>query len=212
MHRLKLNGKILLVYLLGNLILAFGVCLNTKTSLGVSPVTSVPFNLSQILPIPFSFINFAYLCFLILVQFALLRKASSLTQFSQILASFLLSFFIQIFDPILLVPDHLVWRVLALCLGIVATGIGVSLSVGMRVIPISGDALADVIGRITGRGFGFGKNVLDAVSITVSILLGLIFKGSLLGIGPGTVLAMICTGRVVALVHPMTERLYQKWS
>lgn len=92
MHRLKLNGKIHMVYLLGNLILAFGVCLNTKTSLGVAPVTSVAFNLYQILPLPFSIINFAYLCFLILVQFALLRKASSLTQFSQILASFFAEF------------------------------------------------------------------------------------------------------------------------
>lgn len=43
-------------YLLGLLILALGIMLNTKANLGVSPIISVPYSISHI--IGFNFANF----------------------------------------------------------------------------------------------------------------------------------------------------------
>lgn len=210
MYRSKINGKTLLVYLLGNVVLAFGVCLNTKTALGVSPVTSVAFNISQITAVPFGVINFFYLCVLIGIQYLLLKGAFQRFQLTQILASFLSSFFLQLFDDLIVLPQALPIRLLALVIGVALTGFGASLTVGMRLIPNPADALAETVGRVLHRPFGFGKNVLDSIAITVSIVLGLFFKGSFLGIGIGTVVAMALTGRVIALCHPWTERLYQR--
>ncbi|MFC3928110.1 YczE/YyaS/YitT family protein [Streptococcus caprae] len=208
MLQTKINGKTLLVYLLGNLVLAFGVCLNTKTSLGVAPVTSVPYVISQILNLPLSVVNFVFLSLLIGVQFLLLGKAFRLLQMTQVFASFLGSAFIQLFDQILVVPDNWTWRILAMLLGITATGIGASVTVGMRVIPNPADALAETIGLVCKRNFGFGKNILDACAISLSLSLGLLARGHIIGIGLGTAVAMVLTGRVIALCHPYTEKLY----
>lgn len=210
MYKARINSKTVLVYLLGTIVLSFGVCLNTKTNLGVSPVTSLAFNIAQITEIPFGVVNFFYLCLLILIQYLLLRGEFERIQFTQIFASFLSSFFLQLFDTMIVLPQHLSVRFLGLIVGIALTGFGASITVGMRVIPNPADALAETVGRVLKRPFGFGKNVLDSIAITLSVSLGLIFKGSLLGIGIGTLVAMIMTGRVIALCHPWTERLYNR--
>lgn len=210
MFKRKLNWQVLLVYLIGNIVLAFGVCLNTKTFLGVSPVSSVVYNLSVITGYSFGVVNFFYLCFLIFLQFLLLRKDFQLLQLGQVFASFIGSFFLEIFDQILVVPESLIWRVLALFVGIITTGLGASLVVGMQLVPNPADALAATIGQVLKKNFGFGKNILDLCSISIALVLGLYFEGSLLGIGLGTVVAVFMTGRVIALCHPYTERIYKK--
>ena len=47
------------------------------------------------------------------------------------------------------------------------------------------------------------------VSPVISLVLGWVFTRSLLGIGIDTVLAVIFTGRVMALVQKTTERIYR---
>lgn len=207
---LKINSKIIMAYLIGNLILALGICLNTESALGVSPVSSVVFNVSQISGLSFALVNFIYLTALIFVQYLLLPKEFKGFDLLQILASMLSSFFIQIFDNMLSVPQDLLGRIIFLFMGIILTGIGASLTVGMNVIPNPADALAHVVGRKLKRSFGVGKNVMDLGMIGLAIIIGLLLKGSLLGVGIGTVLSMILTGRVIALIHPWTEKTYEQ--
>lgn len=212
MQKPRINGTVLLVYLLGHIILACGVCLNTKTFLGVSPVISVAYNASQILGVPIGPSTFVYSMLLIVIQYALLGKRFDRFQFLQIFAAFLGSFFLQIFDSFLSLPGHLFWRFLSLLIGLILTGIGASLTVGMKILPHPADALAHTIGLVCHRSFGFGKNLLDTVCILTAASLGLLFKQSLLGIGFGTLVAVFMTGRVIAVCHPWTEQLYQKIS
>ncbi|MGT2785863.1 YczE/YyaS/YitT family protein [Streptococcus merionis] len=210
MLKQKINAKTATAYLIGTIILSLGLCLSAKSNLGVSPVTSTIFALAAVTGQSFAVTNFFYLCFLILVQFALLRTEFRHTQWTQILASFLGSFFIDIFDNHLPIPETLTLRAIFLATGIVLVGIGASITVGMQVIPNPADALANVIGKISGKGFGIGKNLLDVISILLASILGLLFQGQLVGVGIGTFLGMIFTGRIIALCHPWTEKLHQK--
>ncbi|MDQ0222748.1 YczE/YyaS/YitT family protein [Streptococcus moroccensis] len=198
------------VYLLGTVVLALGICLNAKSNLGVSPVTSVIFAIAAVTGTSFALTNFLYLCFLMVVQFLLIGKEFRPRDFSQILASFLGSVFIDLFDTHLLTPESLSLRIAYLACGICLVGVGASVTVGMNVVPNPADALAHVIGRVTGKGFGIGKNMLDMISITVASLIGLIFAGRLVGVGVGTILGMVFTGRIISLSHPTTEKLYQR--
>ena len=52
-------------YLLGLLILALGIMLNTKANLGVSPIISVPYSISHI--IGFNFANMTMIVYFIFV-------------------------------------------------------------------------------------------------------------------------------------------------
>lgn len=105
MRKIRLNWKTLVVYLLGHIVLAFGVCLNTKTMLGVSPVVSVAYNISLIWRVPIGQSTFVYYLILIGIQFLLLWRRFDRFQVFQVLAGFLGSFFLQIFDGLVSVPN-----------------------------------------------------------------------------------------------------------
>ena len=95
-----------------------------------------------------------------------------------------------------------------LILAIVITGVGASLTVGMKIVPNPADGLASVIGEKCHKGFGFGKNFFDGISIVISLIIGFVFTSDILGIGLGTVISMIFTGRVIALLETSISKLY----
>ena len=63
------------------------------------------------------------------------------------------------------------------------------------------DGAARAIALRTGRSLGFSKNLLDLVSILLALALGFLFRGQILGVGIGTVVTMLLTGRAVALLQ-----------
>jgi uncharacterized membrane protein YczE len=200
----ELNYKRIGIYLLGLLILGCGIDFNTKTQLGVSPIISVAYNIAYLTHIPIGVMTFIYYVLLVIIQWILLGKKFDYFQFLQIPASLVTSFFIQLFDGVILVASRLMMLILA----IVITGIGASLTVGMKIVPNPADGLASVVGEKCHKGFGFGKNFFDGISIVISLIIGFVFTGGILGIGLGTVISMIFTGRVIALLETSISRLY----
>jgi len=155
--------------------------------------------------------TFIYYCLMVLAQFLILRKAFPKHQWLQMIMSFVNSASIQIFDDMIPVIEGTAARIIILIIAVIITAVGVSMIVGMRFVPNAADGFADVLGRVVlKKDMGFGKNVLDICSICVSVTLGLITTGSLLGIGLGTVVAAILTGRVVAITIKPVNRLYEK--
>ena len=86
------------------------------------------------------------------------------------------------------------------------TAIGIALTVGMKLIPNPADGFAKTLGDVLGKGVGFGKNIADVISVTITAAISLIASGRLVGIGLGTILAMIFVGRVVALFNRLFEQ------
>lgn len=141
------------LYLVGIIVLALGITLNTKTNLGVSPIISIPYAVAQIFGYETGTAVFvAYLIFIVL-QIVLLKGKFPPFQLLQVAASYLTSAFITIFDRVLPVPEQMGSRLLVLALAI-----------------------------------------------------GMIGAGRPVGIGIGTVVAMVCTGRVIALFNHLERR------
>ncbi|MGV3322328.1 YczE/YyaS/YitT family protein [Streptococcus hyovaginalis] len=201
----------IIIYMIGIVIVSLGITFNTKTALGVSPVISLAFNAAKIFHVSIGLATFLYYVFLIAIQFLLLRKNFQRVQLLQVFASFLTSFFIQGFDYLLPVPQSLLTRLIWLVIGIVLTGLGASITVNMKLIPNPADALADTIGFVLNKSFGFGKNVLDFTCTFLALALSFCFGQGMLGVGIGTIIAMIFTGRVVALCNPFSEKLYNRY-
>lgn len=205
------NPLQLLFYFLGIIILAAGITLNTKSGLGVSPVISVAYVISVKTKIPLGSMSFYYYCFLILVQFILLRKDFKLFQLLQIGCSLFTSLFIGIFDNLFSnATDSLAIQFLVLFIAIFLTSTGVSLTVGMQVIPNPADGLADAIAKTTKKDLGFGKNLLDFTSILITLTLSFLLLGHIEGIGIGTLFTMILTGRFIAMERNFTKKLTEK--
>lgn len=202
----KLNNKAAVwrsaLYLFGLVVLALGIVLNTKTNLGVSPIISVPFSIASVLTADLGNVIFLFYAFCIFLEWALDRKGFAVPDLLQIIMSLVTSRFINLFDALLpACPDSYPVRFLVLAAAIILTGIGAALTVMMKIVPNPADALAGVIGRKTGKNLGFGKNLFDLTALAVSITIGLVFSGGLIGIGVGTVLSVIFTGRAIAAVN-----------
>ena len=204
----ELNYKRIGIYLLGPSLKSSCCALKSRSRLGVSPIISVAYNIANLTHIPIGVMTFIYYVLLVIIQWILLGKKFDYFQFFQIPASLVTSFFIQLFDGFIPVASSYPTRIMMLILAIIITGIGASLTVGMKIVPNPADGLASVIGETCHEGFGFGKNLFDGISIVISLIIGFVFTGGILGIGLGTVISMIFTGRVIALLETSISRLY----
>lgn len=92
-------------------------------------------------------------------------------------------------------------RLLVLFVAIALTGIGAAMSLDVRVIPNPGDGIVQAIADTVHKEVGLCKNCFDISCIVVTCAISLIFARQLIGIGIGTVLAMIGVGRFVALFN-----------
>lgn len=208
--RRKLINR-LLSYGLGIVILALGITLNTKTGLGVSALVSIAYTVANAWNL-----NFALMTFLLYTCFALIEvglKWGFLPQLRKVLWKDLLqipfslafSLLLNVFGGIIPVAEHVGAQIVMLVLAIVCTGIGATMIVDMHLIPNPADGLAQTLGMVTKKGMGLGKNLLDCSCVGISAVIGLVARGRLIGIGIGTIAAMIGVGRVVALFNRCFE-------
>lgn len=192
------------VYLLGLLFLAFGIALSIKTALGISPISSVAFSISEIWHINLGVMNFAVYAVFVAAQFALRGKDSRLLDLLQLAVSFIFSWALDKLVTLMPyhAPDHSFWlNFVLLLVAMVFIGVGVSASVQMKLIPNPGDGIVQAVAEKMNWEQGFAKNVFDIGCVCVTTALGLIFAGKLVGVGVGTVAAMLGVGRVVALTN-----------
>ncbi len=195
------------MYVVGLVILACGLTLNKKTNLGISPILSVANALAELTGISFSVMTFIYYCFLILLQFLIDREGFEQIQWLQLAVSFLTSAFIELYDRVLPAATVLWVQIPMLLLAILLTGVGVILTVGSHFVPNPADGAVNSISRRSGLSLGLSKNALDVASILAALALGLIFRGQIIGIGLGTLIAMLLTGRVISLLQKPLLRL-----
>jgi len=206
----RVKWERLATYVAGVMILAAGITLNTKSLLGVSPITTLPFIASELTNLSLGIASFISYCIMLALQALLLGKQFKPVQLLQVVASVLTSYFIEVFNGLVPVAEGLLWQGAFLIAAIILIAIGASLMIAMRLIPNPADALADVIGLVTKKGFGYGKNLLDAIHIIIALTIGFLAGQPLLGIGVGTIISMVLTGRAIALCHPYSEALFKR--
>lgn len=216
----------LLVYLLGTVLLAAGLVLNTKTSLGVSAIISIPYSVSQIWTLDFSNVTLAAYCVFVLVQMLLHAikqrpgwKKLLLLDVLQIPLSVVFTRFMNAFTAV--IPDFATqfsggflggfWgRFIFLLLAVILTGTGAAFTLYMRLIPNPGDGIVQAIADFTGIKMGDMKNIFDLCCIVFSACLSLIFAHKIIGIGIGTLAAMLGTGRVIALCNLIFGKVFER--
>ncbi len=193
-----------IIYLAGMAILSLGITLNSKTGLGVSPIISVAFCVSTIYGLNFGDMTFVLYALLVLAQLFLRDRSERLDTLLQLVVSLIVSRLLNLFDVIIPydpAQHGLVPNLVVLAIAIFLTGAGVALTVNMRLTLNPGDGIVQAIAQKVGWTQGFAKNVFDIGCVCTTILLGLLLSGKVVGIGLGTVLAMIGVGRSVSLVN-----------
>lgn len=205
-----------LFYIFGLVLLALGIILNTKTELGVSPISSVSYSIAVIFDFTFADVTLIQYLLCVLAEIILhLHKDKSnkrmiVIDIMQIPLSIIFTRFLNVFDMIIpslgrQFPD--IWvgtiggRLFFLAVSIILTGLGVAMSLNARLIPNPGDGIVQAISDISGINLGLTKNSFDIFNVTIAIIIGIIFGRYFLGIGIGTVFAVVGVGRVVAVFN-----------
>ena len=199
-------------YVLGMVVLAAGITLNTKTGLGVSPIIAVAYCVSQIFELNFGDMTFVLYGIFVVVQLFLRERRERLATLLQFPLSLVFSRLLNLCSAC--IPYQAAAHSLPENLAVLAdcpypfkclAGVGVALTVNMRLVPNPGDGIVQAVAQRMGRDQGFAKNVFDLGCVAATVCLGLLLTGRIVGIGLGTLLAMVGVGRVIALVNHWTK-------
>lgn len=194
-------------YLLGMVLLALGLTLNTKTGLGASAIVSVPFTVSQATGWNFGNLTLVVYCLFVVAQFILKGKNRQWIDLLQIPLSIVFTRFMNLFAG--LVPyknGNLPADIALLIVAILFTGVGAAMTVAMHLVPNPGDGIVGTIAQLTGKELGFCKNCFDLGCVSLSLIIGFCFGNPLLGVGLGTLLSMIGVGRAMAAFNYLCKR------
>ena len=194
-------------YCLGVVFLSIGITINTRTGLGLSCVTSVPYSVSEAFSIPFSSAIFWYYILCVVLQVAVKGRKSTWKEFAQFPMSYVFSA-VQawIASRMEFSFSSLLSSALALPFAVLFTGFGIALMVNMDFIPNPADGVPVVVSRVIKKSVGLSKNITDSCCVLTALTVDLCFNGGIVSLGVGTVAAMIFNGRAVALF----DRLFQK--
>ena len=200
-----------IIYIIGMLILAMGLTLNTKAGLGVSPIISLSYAVSELWHFNFGDMTFILYSLFVVGELILHRGRRLVSDLCQLPLSLIFSRVLNLYAA--LIPyeaeQEPFWmNFLLLMLAIICTGIGAAVTVNMKLVPNPGDGIVAAVGEAIGREQGVAKNIFDVCCVASTCVLGLAAAGRIVGVGVGTVAAMIFVGRVISLVnHISRERM-----
>ncbi len=200
-------------YLLGAVILAFGITLNTKTGLGVSPIVSVPYTVSQLWGLDFGNLTFIFYSLLVVIQFAVRGRDVHWLDLLQILLSLVFTRVLNLFGDVLPMMDgSIAERMIALLGAIAGTGVGAAMMLNSRFIANPGDGIVQAISDVSGKSKSLVKNLIDLTCAAIAVALGLIFGKKLIGVGLGTVITVLGVGRAMWLYDKLFKAKTDKLS
>lgn len=191
-----------LLYLLGVAILSFGIVLNTKTNLGVSPINAMPYAVSVISGFSLGTITIFFYIGYILLQILLMRKRFTPKTLLQLPFGILFGIYINLFNDYLAIDaKNYLFRIILLVIAILCTALGVVITVGMDIVPNPADGLTKELSISLHKEFGLTKNCFDAVSVLITIAISLVFSDHIIGIGIGTLVSVLGIGRTIAFIN-----------
>lgn len=205
MKKNKINIPRIVLYCAGIVIMSLGLALNVKSHLGVAPILTLPNILSEIVGWEFSNMLFVFYSLFIVLQIVLRRKNFKIYELLQFPVGLGITRLVALFTTIIPTSEntHLAIRIGVLVLAIVVTGIGVALSVDMKLLPNPADGLAAAVGEKLKKGLGFGKNIVDISSAVIALIISLIYSHSLGPVGIGTIAAGLLVGRMIAIFNKL---------
>ncbi len=182
----------------GLVVMAFGVALSIKSDLGTSPISSVPYALSEIVPLSVGATTVLLHCLLVLVQLAVLRRRFTPGRLVQVPVGVLFGALTDIaMAAVVVVEPGAYWQRWLCCLaGVALVAVGVAFEVKADVVMLAGEGTVDAFCKAFPIQFGNMKVAFDVALVAVACTLGVVFLGRVVGVREGTLAAAVLVGLV----------------
>ena len=204
-----------LLLVFGVLVMAYGVSMSIKAGLGTSPISSLPYTVSQLTPLTVGTATIAMHCVLILLQILLLRRKYSLIQLLQLPVALLFGCLtdLTLMSIQSLTPHTYIEQWICTLLGILLVGIGISCEVKANVIPLAGEGFILAVCKTFSLPFPTIKVCFDCTLVILACILGFACQGKLIGVREGTIAAALLVGVVSKQITKwVLDPFLHKWS
>ncbi len=204
------------VFLLGLFVSSQGIALSAIAGLGTSPVSSIPYSLSLLLP-KLSFGSWLNVMALvqISIQAILQRKNSRPLEIGvQLIVAFTAGYLTDLSLYLLrfVQPSAYLERLACMLVSCVVTGLGISIQFRAGVAMLPGEAMNRAISQVTGKRYENLKIFFDVFYIIGAVVICLVFLGGLRGVREGSVIAALAIGNVIKLFNRLFDAVQRRFS
>jgi uncharacterized membrane protein YczE len=212
-------GIRVLFYCIALFFMALGVAFSANSDLGISPVNSLPYVISDILKMQPGTCVTAVFCFYILVQIILLRREFNPVNLFQIVFSTIFGYFVNFTKWMVgdfLLPGGYAGRLILQCIGIIFVAFGVLLYLDVDIVPMPMEGMTMAIAEKVGKPFPTVKTFVDCTVVALGVLLTVVclhlipFVDAGVRIREGTILAALVTGKVIQIMRKPISPLVKK--
>ena len=203
------------IYVLGLLCLAFGVAFSVNSNLGVSPVNSLPYIVSQILNHDMGKCVMVIFTGYIGIQIILLRRDFRWINLTQIIFSTIFGSFVDLAKRVLgdfAIPTY-PGQLVMLAISIVFVALGVCLYMDVKLVNMPMEGMTHAVNQTLLPNFPFHdvKVFMDCTVVVIGCTLSFVFLNRLDGIREGTVICALLVGKVMKpmqkVLIPLVERV-----
>ncbi len=191
------------IFAVGLVIVALGIAFATKSALGPSPISSIPYSLWLIMPgLSMGEWTIIFNVMLVVMQLAVQRReAKPLELVLQIAVTIPFGYVIDFWLWCLKVmePGTYLMQIVLVLIGCFVVALGVFIQVRADVILLPGDAFIRAVAGAVRKEFGKIRTISDITMTATAFALCLIFVGGLNGIREGTVIAALLVGNIVRM-------------
>ena len=189
------------LYIVGVFVLCFGIVLCVKCALGISPINSIPYVTTNLIPLSLGTLSFFFYIINIALELILSDKKYYPGILLQLPVSLIFGVVIDLWGAVIPDAPNVAMRIVYLCGSLFFTAFGIMLIVSMHLVPDPPTGAVQAITRASGKKMGTVKVIYDCSCVCISLLIGLIGTHRIIGFGIATIASAILVGRILALLQ-----------
>jgi uncharacterized membrane protein YczE len=179
--------------------MGLGISLVVRSTLGTSPISSVPYVLSLAFPLTFGEFTFLITLIFFIAEIAIIGKDFPRPQYFQILIALLLGTFVDVgmFLSAGVQPGIYPEQIAIVFLGSAVLALGIFLQITANVILNPGEGLVRAIAEKTHKRFGIIKVMFDTSLVAGAAVISFAAFGTIEGLREGTVISSVLVGYII---------------
>jgi len=209
-------AKRTLFYILGLIVMAFGVAMSIRAEIGVAPGGAISVAIYMFVPFTVGQCTAMFNIFCVIMQFVITRRLT-LKHIFQLPMAYVFGMLLDVFYNIL-VFDHpsIIYNYIQVVVGMFIFSFGIRTIVGANIILAPPDGLARAAGDLFNWPMSKSKLVFDIVVTIIAALITYIFGRNLfMVVGFGTLITAVFTGPLIGLFTKLipyldTEKNFKK--
>lgn len=193
-----------LLFASGIILVSLGIVLCVDCNLGISPISSIPYVLSTVVPLSIGTLTMIFHFINTGIQMILLRRVRDIRLWLQLPIAFIFGVVIDCMKAgIIFNNTVLINQVLALVFSVVFTALGMVCMTEINLVQNPPDGTVRTISLKSGMELGTVKILYDVSCVFISLAISLTFMHRIYGFGIATIVSAIFVGKTVTGIRHM---------